>query len=254
MAPGTPWTVKLWNVKWHKQKAWPFSAISPELPHGPAILSFRPKGIKSVFTLMRMATLFRIAKVETPEGIQSERQLYGTAGSNGRGLLWRNVTPREEGGGHSAGSLGLRRDRKAWLGNFWGPSLRPLGIRGSQFRGGRHSSLGRCCEYTLLINKSDLITEFPPSIPPWSPAGGTTILRVVRHSPALREGSLWSSQAVKNHSHPAPGFYWATYLQKRPRLLDQLAWYNWLSDWIPQQETPEDIKKKLSIGLSVGHE
>lgn len=89
---------------------------------------------------------------------------------------------------------------------------------------------------------------------PWSPAGGTTILRVVRHSPALREGSLWSSQAVKNHSHPAPGFYWATYLQKRPRLLDQLAWYNWLSDWIPQQETPEDIKKKLSIGLSVGHE
>lgn len=79
------------TVKWYKQKAWPFSAISPELPHGPANLRFRPKGIKSVFTLMRMATLFRIAKVETPEGIQSERQLYGTAGSNGRGLLWRNV-------------------------------------------------------------------------------------------------------------------------------------------------------------------
>lgn len=121
------------TVKWYKQKAWPFSAISPELPHGPAILRFRPKGIKSVFTLMRMATLFRIAKVETPEGIQSERQLYGMAGSNGRGLLWRNVM----GGCHSAGSLGLRRACKAWLGNFWEPSLSPLGIRGGQFRGGR---------------------------------------------------------------------------------------------------------------------
>lgn len=254
MAPETPWTVKLWNVKWHKQKAWPFSAISPELPHGPAILSFRPKGIKSVFTLMRMATLFRIAKVETPEGIQSERQLYGTAGSNGRGLLWRNVTPREEGGVTAQDHL-----------DWGGPARHGLGTSGdlpyghweleeaSSAEGGIVALVGVASILFWLTN----LTWSPSSLHqyhPWSPAGGTTILRVVRHSPALREGSLWSSQAVKNHSHPAPGFYWATYLQKRPRLLDQLAWYNWLSDWIPQQETPEDIKKKLSIGLSVGHE
>lgn len=81
------------TVKWYRQKAWPFSDISPELPHGPAILRFRPEGIKPVFTLMQMATLFRITKVETPEGIQSESQLYGTAWSNGHGRLWKKRDP-----------------------------------------------------------------------------------------------------------------------------------------------------------------
>lgn len=241
------------TVKWYKQKAWPFSAISPELPHGPANLRFRPKGIKSVFTLMRMATLFRIAKVETPEGIQSERQLYGMAGSNGRGLLWRNVM----GGGVTA------QDHLDW----GGPARHGLGTSGNlPYRhweleeassaeggyGGRHCSLGWCCKYTLLINKSDLITEFPPSIPPLVSSWWYYFEGCEAQSSIEGGKSVIKSSSKEPHSHPAPGFYWATYLQKRPRLLDQLAWHNWLSYCIPQHQRIS--RKKLPIGLSVGHE